>query len=94
MMGTQFTNQPKKLQMLLHFIETDSKLIMTWIGSAGMVIGNMLGFNIQEYELWKIIALDILTALSLMVAMGYTLYRWRRLAKQGKEMKPKRDNTD
>ena len=80
--------------MLLHFIESDAKLITAWIGAAIMAMLNKFGFAVQDYELWKIIALDILTGVSLLVAIGYTITRWARLIKTNKDKKVKKDNTD
>ena len=72
----------KWVGMFHNFIEVDYKLILTWMGSGSMVLLNKFGFNILEYEIWKIILLDALTGISLVVAISYTIARWRKLNKK------------
>ena len=69
--------------MFHNFIEVDLKLILTWMGTGSMVMLNkFFGFNIQNYEFWTVFIIDSLTVLSLVVALGYTIARWRKLNKK------------
>ena len=84
MMETRYTNQTKFfVDMFNEFITTDAKLLLTWAGSMVMVLLNLQ--SLEEYELWKVIALDALTALSLIVAIGYTIARWVNLWRKNKD---------
>lgn len=67
--------------MILDFLQTESKLVLTWAGSGVVVWINKFGLNMTSYDLWKLYLIDGLTVLSLLVAIGYTIARWHKLHK-------------
>lgn len=69
------------MNMILEFFQTDTRLSVAWVSSGVAVVVQKFGFNILEYELWKIIAMDILTFTLLIITIMYTIKKWRRLNK-------------
>ena len=73
----------------MHFIQTEVKLLLTWLGTGVIVLVNKTGLFFSEYEIWRTYIIDILTILSLIVAIGYTFTRWLRLIREKKSDKDK-----
>ncbi len=72
--------------MLLEFFIGDFKLLLAWAGSALAVFLQNIKLDVLlEYELWKIISMDVLTFILLVVTILYTIKKWRLLNKQNKE---------
>lgn len=70
--------------MLHRFFDVDLKLILTWATSGSIVMLNKVGLPVDTYEEWVVVIIDLLTVISLAVAIGYTITRWRRLLRERK----------
>ncbi len=75
--------------MLFDFFTTDLRLVLAWAGSAFAILVQKIGLDLESYELWVRITMDILTYILLIVTILYTIKKWRRMNKQDKKERKK-----